>query len=120
MDKFFNFLRKLFQRKSRPILQPSEIETILLTTTITLDLHQQAMSLVIADVKKLNEFRDLVANAVSHLDSRLESLEKTSTFIYEKLQEIEQRIDDSDATVLEEKLTSFEGSFDSEDKENNN
>ena len=84
-----NWLKSLWKK---------EEDTDLEKKVMMLDISRQGHAQVIADclerADQTDNFKHIVANAVSKQDDRLEHLEKMAGFLYEKLQEVDGKVSD--------------------------
>lgn len=93
------WFRNIFTEQEDPL----ETETKLAFLRLEQELQSQTVTEIVERLKHAEEFKNLVANAFSNLDNRLDNVEKMAGFLYEKIGEYEGRV-----ASLEDRTTSHE------------
>lgn len=96
------WFHSIFSKKEK-VPEQMDIAAKIMILKLGQDLHADTITELLDRMKHAEEFRSLVANACTNFDSRLDSLEKMTGFLYEKAAEQEGRIDS-----VEESNTSSE------------
>ncbi len=102
------WFKKLFGKKEE---EESDLSAKITFLKLSQDIHADTISGIIESLKTNEEFRSMVANAVTNIDNRVDQLEKMAGFLYEKSTEMDSRLGELEDETTTDQFTSLVNSI---------